>query len=193
MLTSLSQQELVSCAREAWLGLGGCHGGNLEKAFTWMTTKGDASTKAYPYVSGNGNQPTCITSKISGNLGLKPGVVSGYYSVPVGETNLKVAVAKQPTAICIHAADLQHYSGGILGGTSATCNTETCDHTMLLVGYGTQSGKKYWLIKNSWGSWWGEKGYMRLERTETNAVGKCGIGKTAVNPIYKDTPIGKYF
>ena len=61
-------------------------------------------------------------------------------------------------------------AGGVYDGT---CSTNT-DHAIAVVGYGTDaaSGDKYWLIKNSWGSGWGDGGYMKLKR----GVGKCGIG-----------------
>ena len=50
------------------------------------------------------------------------------------------------------------------------------DHAVVVVGYGTENGVDYWLIKNSWGTQWGEKGYMRIKR----GVGMCGIGGTLV-------------
>jgi hypothetical protein len=70
-------------------------------------------------------------------------------------------------------------SQGIFTGA---CGTKL-DHGVVIVGYGTESGKDYWIVRNSWGREWGEEGYIRMERNlaGTNA-GKCGIAKLAYYP-----------
>jgi C1A family cysteine protease len=96
---------------------------------------------------------------------------------------LKSAVAKQPISIAIEADTkyFQFYSGGIL--TSSNCGTQL-DHAVLIVGYGIESGQKYWLVKNSWSSSWGESGYVRISRTDsTNDEGICGISMQPSFPI----------
>ncbi|XP_047984464.1 probable cysteine protease RD19C [Leguminivora glycinivorella] len=75
-----------------------------------------------------------------------------------------------PLAVGISANDLASYYKGIL--EPSDCIGDTNNHSMLLVGYGEEKGKKYWILKNSWGAWWGEKGYVRLLR----GVNACGMG-----------------
>ena len=62
-------------------------------------------------------------------------------------------------------SDLLYYSGGIYSSVSQQrAEWEPVDHAVLLVGYGSEAGRKYWLLQNSWGSDWGEEGYMRMVR-----------------------------
>ena len=65
------------------------------------------------------------------------------------------------------------YRGGIYAGCSSSPAT---NHVVAVVGYGTDNGVDYWLVKNSWGSEWGEKGYIRIKRGKK----MCGIGKALV-------------
>jgi C1A family cysteine protease len=95
--------------------------------------------------------------------------------------SLKAAVAKQPVAVAIEADTkyFQSYSGGVL--TSSSCGT-SLDHGVLAVGYGEENGQKYWLVKNSWGTSWGEQGYVKIGRSDsTNDAGICGI---AMDPSF---------
>lgn len=73
-----------------------------------------------------------------------------------------------PIAIAINGTALQWYSKGII--EKVKCDPGI-NHAVTLVGYGSENGVKYWKFKNSWGTWWGEKGYFRVKRDE-NA---CGI------------------
>ncbi|KFQ53866.1 Cathepsin K, partial [Nestor notabilis] len=60
-----------------------------------------------------------------------------------------------------------------------SCNAQNINHAVLAVGYGTQKGTKHWIIKNSWGEEWGNKGYVLLARNMNNA---CGIANLASFP-----------
>ena len=62
------------------------------------------------------------------------------------------------------------------GGVFAGCNDSSINHGVVVVGYGTQDGEDYWLVKNSWGPSWGDEGYIKMKR----GVGMCGIGRYMV-------------
>jgi C1A family cysteine protease len=66
------------------------------------------------------------------------------------------------------------YTGGVI--TSSSCGTAV-NHAVTIVGYGTDAttNTPYWIVKNSWGSWWGESGYVRIARTFSQDAGVCGI------------------
>lgn len=93
---------------------------------------------------------------------------------------MKAAVARQPVAVSIEAdkAVFQQYTSGIFD--SPGCGTQL-DHATLVVGYGSENGQEYWIMKNSWGASWGEEGYMRLAITTGNSEGTCGIQH---NPLF---------
>nr|KJB14608.1 hypothetical protein B456_002G133800 [Gossypium raimondii] len=109
--------------------------------------------------------------------------INDYEDVPVNdEKALKKAVANQPVSVAIEAGgrSFQLYQSGIFDGK---CGTQL-DHGVTAVGYGTEKGKDYWIVKNSWGSSWGEAGYIRMARNVANTVtGKCGIAMEASYPI----------
>ena len=97
------------------------------------------------------------------------------------ESALLKAVANQPISVAIDASgsDFQFYSSGVFTGQ---CGTEL-DHGVTAVGYGTASdGTKYWLVKNSWGTSWGEEGYIRMQRGIAAEEGLCGIAMQASYP-----------
>merc|ERR1712084_73594 len=101
------------------------------------------------------------------------GDVKGYKDVTSdSEQALMSAVQQQPVSIAIEADKMafQSYKSGIL---SSTCGSNL-DHGVLLVGYGTEGGKDYWKVKNSWGTTYGENGYVRLLRGKGGS-GECGL------------------
>jgi len=159
-LVSLSEQQLVSCDTKG--GDQGCNGGLPDNAFKYVESTGLTTESNYPYTSGGasssasrnllgGGKKTCDTTKIKGDL-VK---VTGYTDVK-GESQLAAAVAQQVVAVGIDGMSIQHYSSGIF---NSAC-TGQIDHAVAVVGY----AKDYWKVRNSWGSSWGEEGYIRITR-----------------------------
>ncbi|KAF6154628.1 hypothetical protein GIB67_035421 [Kingdonia uniflora] len=173
-LISLSEQELVDCDTS---GVDqGCSGGEMEDAFQFIQhNKGLTTDTHYPYTAVDG---TCDAKKAS----LPAAKITGYEVVPVNsEKALLKAVANQPIAVSIDAGGsaFQFYSSGVFNGE---CGTDL-DHGVTAVGYGTSSdGTKYWLVKNSWGTSWGEEGYIRMERGIAAKEGICGIAMDSSYP-----------
>jgi C1A family cysteine protease len=170
-LTSLSEEDLVSCDHNGDMG---CGGGLMDHAFQWIETNGICTESDYPYAAGTGHAPACSKT-------CAPAVtVTSFTDVPKGdETALLSAVAKGPVSIAIEAdkSAFQLYKSGVLD--NAACGTKL-DHGVLVVGYGTDSalGKDYWKVKNSWGATWGEEGYIRMVRDKN----QCGISDSASYP-----------
>jgi len=176
-LVSLSEQQLVDCSKR--YGNLGCKGGLMDSAFEYVMDNGLCTEASYPYVSG--------TSKASGTCQVCSSVVkiSNCADVkPNDQLALKEAVAMVgPVSIAIEADTriFQSYSSGVI--TSSSCGT-TLDHGVLIVGYGVENGIKYWLVKNSWGTSWGDNGYVKIQRSESNNdPGICGVAMEPSFPI----------
>lgn len=169
-LKSFSEQQLVDCS-SSW-GNNGCGGGLMDNAFKFLISgKGICLESDYPYVAtSTGTCRQCTPATI----------IQRYVDVqPYNETALQEAVIGRPVSVAVDADPFQLYSSGILSGECGT----TLDHGVLLVGYGTKDGKDYWKIKNSWGSEWGEEGYILLERNVHAKEGLCGVTLLASYPI----------
>ena len=168
-LTSLSEQQLVDCAQAE--GNNGCNGGLMDYGFQYIIDNGGICTESsYAYSGTDGTcKKTCA----------KVAKISGFKDIPQGdEQALLTAVGTVgPVSVAIEADQqgFQFYSKGVF---DATCGT-SLDHGVLVVGYGTDAGKDYWIVKNSWGSSWGESGYIRLVRGKN----QCGISLSASYPV----------
>jgi len=167
-LVSLSEQQLVDCSTS--FGNNGCNGGLMDYAFEYVISKkGITGESDYKYTGQDG---TCKTGKPV------KATCKGYTDVPSGnEASLLTQVNKGPVSVAVEAdqSAWQFYSGGVLD--DASCG-ENLDHGVLAVGYGTDGGKNYWIVKNSWGTSWGESGYIRLVRDKD----QCGIALAASQP-----------
>lgn len=172
-LLSLSEQQLVDCDTNNE----GCEGGLMDTAFDFIYRRGGLTTESnYPYTATDG---TCNTEQAA----LQAASISGYEDVPVDdEAALLKAVTHQPVSVGVDGGgfDFQFYSGGVFDGE---CGTDL-DHAVAVIGYGSAGeGEEYWLVKNSWGTMWGENGYMRIKRGADAKEGLCGIAMMASYPI----------
>merc|ERR1711966_596103 len=192
-LQSFSEQELVSCAGS--YGNQGCNGGLMDDGFKYIKAKGDVLESKYPYTGKTGK---CTKSKTT-NPAVK---INGYKDVKANsESQLMAAVQKQPVSVAIEAdqSGFQFYKSGVFSGTCGT----NLDHGVLVVGYGTDSGKDYWKVKNSWGATWGQAGYIMLARGNSTASNgrkllgggggndECGILKQPSYPTIKKSEVSE--
>uniref|UniRef100_A0A8C2XGY1 Cathepsin 12 n=1 Tax=Cyclopterus lumpus TaxID=8103 RepID=A0A8C2XGY1_CYCLU len=172
-LVSLSEQNLVDCSRS--YGTYGCNGAWMANAYDYVVNNGLQATDAYPYSSVD-TQPCYYDSRLA------VAHIKDYRFLPKGdEQALADAVATVgPITVAIDAdhSSFLFYSSGIYD--EPTCNPNNLSHAVLLVGYGSDGGQDYWIIKNSWGSSWGEGGYMRMVRDGRNT---CGIASYALYPV----------
>merc|ERR1711915_161177 len=178
-LVSLSEQNLVDCSMK-W-GNHGCFGGLMDFAFKYIRdNKGIDTEESYPYTAKTGKE--CLfNDKTIG------AVLSSWTDIKKGsEEELAHAVATVgPISVGIDAAHpgFQMYKKGVYH--EKHCSSTMLDHGVLVVGYGSgknTNGKKenYWIVKNSWGTTWGDKGYIKMARDAKNM---CGIATAASFPV----------
>uniref|UniRef100_A0A0D9XYE4 Peptidase C1A papain C-terminal domain-containing protein n=1 Tax=Leersia perrieri TaxID=77586 RepID=A0A0D9XYE4_9ORYZ len=143
----------------------------MDGAFQFIINNGGLTTEAnYAYMAENGQ---CKTTAAANNAAS----IKGYEDVPTNdESSLMKAVAGQPVSVAVDASNFQFYQGGVMSGS---CGTDL-DHGVTVIGYGTASdGTKYWLIKNSWGTTWGESRYLRMEKDIDDNRGSACLCKNS--------------
>ncbi|XP_066211595.1 cathepsin W isoform X1 [Saccopteryx leptura] len=179
----VSVQELLDCGRCG----DGCRGGFVWDAYiTVLNNSGLASEKDYPF------QGDVRTHRCQAKKHQKVAWIQDFIMLSGNEQGIARYLATEgPITVTINKKLLQHYQKGVIKATPTTCDPHQVDHVVLLVGFGkTRSAERrheeavssqspfrhstpYWILKNSWGANWGEKGYFRLHRG-SNA---CGFTK----------------
>uniref|UniRef100_A0A8C6WJP3 Cathepsin S n=1 Tax=Neogobius melanostomus TaxID=47308 RepID=A0A8C6WJP3_9GOBI len=168
-LVDLSPQNLVDCSGR--YGNKGCQGGFMDRAFQYVIDNCGIDSEAYYPYKGRAGFCRYNPSYRAANC--------SSYSYVKGEDYLKRAVATEgPISVAVHSScrSFLYYKSGVLNDPACR---QRVDHGVLAVGYGTDAGRDYWLVKNSWGTSWGEQGYIRIARNKNNM---CGIGSWGVLP-----------
>jgi len=170
-LGKYSEQQLVDCVQLCF----GCNGGNAGLAWHYLQAHYEMTESSYPYTAKDGS---CVYSG-SNNTGVKSTATNTV--TPNSPDAMKTALNTTIMSVAIQANQLsfQLYSSGIF--TNTNCGTQL-DHATNVVGWGTSGSMDYWIMRNSWGTSWGENGYMRLEIV--NGDGLCGI---QMQPNYPST------
>ena len=189
-LLSLSEQELVDCDKLD----SGCNGGLPENAYKAIKDLGGLESESdYPY---NGHQNKCSFNSNITRVQVRYSFrvdtadryicsvylfqVTGGVEISTNETEMaQWLVQNGPISIGINANAMQYYRGGVSHPWKALCRAGGIDHGVLIVGYGVSTYPKfnktlpYWIVKNSWGTRWGEQGYYRVFRGD----GTCGLNQ----------------
>ena len=168
VLQTYSEQQLVDCAGA--FDNHGCNGGLPSHAFEYVHyTGGIATEDAYSY---KGVDQNCTVKSSEFALSCDHSV----NITALDENELKESVYQQPISVAFQVVDgFSDYSGGVYTSTSCANGPSDVNHAVLAVGYGHDeaSGLDYWLVKNSWGTSWGDDGFFKIER----GVNMCGIGQ----------------
>ena len=146
-----------------------------------IDNKGISSAAAYPYTSGNNG----VVGTCRKDTGIAFSAISDYDFVTQNSASaLMAALDRQPVAVALDASNIQNYVSGILD-SEAVCTTNV-NHGVLAVGYNTTPSEDapngYYILKNSWDTWWGEDGYIRIAITGNDA-GICGIQRFGMYPL----------
>jgi len=166
-LMNFSVQQMLDCS----YGDSGCQGGIMNSAYDYISRAGGLQTdSSYSYI---GYRGSC-----NFNPALAVARVTGYQFAPsTDETQIMAFLySRGPLGITMNANNLQFYRGGVISGPYSSCPYAP-NHGVTIVGYGnTPAGTPYWVIKNSFGSGWGEGGYFRIVRN----IGLCGINQYVI-------------
>lgn len=173
--TRLSEQQLVDCCKTPLTK--GCHGGEPSDAFEYIMKNGISLEKDYPYTA---RDDACKDFKAVMKL-------DNYVNISAGNNTIMEDVIQTRTmAVGINAAPFvfRFYKSGIV---DSGCPDDPINHGVTIVGANVENGIPYWIVRNSWGPNWGEKGYIRLKRTSDGNNGICGIASCAQYVKYKDS------
>ncbi|KAL1509143.1 hypothetical protein ABEB36_003928 [Hypothenemus hampei] len=165
-LVSFSEQQLVDCTTSFNYG---CDGGWMELVYPYIAEYGIETESAYPYTAKDGSckyDASKIVTKIS-----------SYRNTHDEAALLEAVGTLGPVSVSMDASYISSYSSGIFSSTK--CDITNLNHGVLVVGYGSENGVDYWIIKNSWGSSWGDNGYLKLRR----GTNECGVSEDDSYPL----------
>jgi len=155
-----SEQELMDCTVYS----NGCVGGYVEEGFTYAATYGMSPSLLYPYKAVKG---TCRRNQIPHIKISDP--KAPYTKYTNHWITFRAALSSEPIIAGVYASEWSTYKSGVF---SCNNNTAIPNHAVLLVGYDSSGN---WRIKNSWGTAWGEKGYMWLKMDTCNIFKNLGL------------------
>merc|ERR1712179_50013 len=165
-LIELSPQHLVACTPNPLKcgGTGGCMGSIEPLAYTYASLFGIVTEDDYPYASGSGgNDDVCEFDATTTDAAV---MTMGFETLPHNDAAalMNHLATKGPLSASVAASDWSSYHGGVFDGCDYNGNM-VVNHAVTLIGYGTDPAEgDFWLVKNSWGTSWGEGGYIRLRR-----------------------------
>jgi C1A family cysteine protease len=166
---SLSEQQLVDCVEHS----NGCRGGNVAGAVEYVVGAGNTGEGDYPYKHQDG---WCEDKKHPVRNHVTTGISRPTPKSPIA---LKKEILRGPVSVAIEAdqPSFQHYHSGILPVNQ--CGKKL-DHAVVAIGFGSENGQNYFIIRNSWGPNWGNNGTIKLQYTNTECACGCDIRPVAV-------------
>lgn len=191
LFDDLSEQHLMDCANNHFYadnvgnwGAFGCDGAWPQAYYDWIVTKNDGRLEKESCEPYQAHDRTCNDDDSCNYMGAH---LTGFYNKwYTNEEEMKEIVYAGPVATTVYASYFGDYAGGVYED-SRCCEASsdpnciwTLNHEVAIVGYGTEGGKDYWLVKNSWGTGWGMDGYMKIKR----GSGHCGIGNQHIIQPY---------
>ncbi|XP_064470526.1 digestive cysteine proteinase 2-like [Ornithodoros turicata] len=168
-LVRLAEQQLIDCS---WLdGNNGCDGGEDFRAYHYIQAHGLASDEDYG--SYLGQDGICHDTKVNKTIA----TIKSYVNVTTVEELRKALANVGPISVSIDAShkSFSFYSNGVYYEPKCRNDADGLDHSVLAVGYGVQNDQQYWLVKNSWSTYWGNDGYVLMSQKDNN----CGVATQA--------------